>query len=292
MKNIKKIMTLLAVLTISMATAPKLFAQVKFQKTGLDEAKAKAAKANKLLFVDVYATWCGPCKRLDSQVFNQEKVASVLNQKFVALKIDGDDQKRVMDVVALDVEAYPSLFIINPKTDEITKFQGFIDADDLLEELDFALHPEKHPVKKARAALQTSASKDNHMTLLTAMLADRSENHEEIATDVENYITKFPNLDLSNAIDQLVFSRHINDIDHPLVIKFLKEQSGFDDDLRETKFLSILQHYLNQAIEQENVGIVNEQYHKLLPYFEDLFDSKESKDELFDKIQQIYEASV
>lgn len=292
MKNVKKILILLVALAISFTMNTGILAQVKFQNMDLAKAKAKAAKEDKLVFVDVYASWCGPCKELDRFVFSRADVASILNQKFIPLKIDGEDETRIEDLITLNVEAYPSLFIINPKTDEITKFQGFMDADDLLEELDFALNPKKHPVKIVQQTLKENATKDNYMNVISALLADRSENQEQIDETVALYIEKFPNLDLTNSIDQLIFSRHINDTDHPLVTQFLSDQKGFDNDFRETKFLSILEHYLNQAIEKENVGIVNEKYHRLLPYFEDLFDSKEDKDELFQKIQEIYKASI
>ena len=43
--------------------------------------KAKAEK--KLIFVDCYASWCGPCMRLATQVFTQDKVADFFNEHFI-----------------------------------------------------------------------------------------------------------------------------------------------------------------------------------------------------------------
>ena len=42
---------------------------VKFiEDKSLSDVLAQAGKANKYAFVDVYATWCGPCKYMTSQV--------------------------------------------------------------------------------------------------------------------------------------------------------------------------------------------------------------------------------
>ena len=50
-----------------------------FEKGTLKELLAKAAKEKKYLFVDVYATWCGPCKAMATQVFPAERPSSTPN---------------------------------------------------------------------------------------------------------------------------------------------------------------------------------------------------------------------
>lgn len=39
-------------------------------------ALAKAKAENKLLFVDIYASWCGPCKRLKATTFRDPEVGA------------------------------------------------------------------------------------------------------------------------------------------------------------------------------------------------------------------------
>lgn len=58
------------------APAAKEIKGTVFEKGTLKELLAKAAKEKKYLFVDVYATWCGPCKAMATQVFPQEKWAT------------------------------------------------------------------------------------------------------------------------------------------------------------------------------------------------------------------------
>ena len=67
------------------------FAQgVAFEPDGtlLPQAAAKAKKENKLVFVDCYTQWCGPCKKMARDIFPQEKVGKFMNERFVNVKID------------------------------------------------------------------------------------------------------------------------------------------------------------------------------------------------------------
>ena len=72
-----------------------LFLATSVQAGGIDffhgtweEALEKAKKEDKLIFVDAYTTWCGPCKRMSKQVFPQDAVGEFYNKNFVSMKID------------------------------------------------------------------------------------------------------------------------------------------------------------------------------------------------------------
>ena len=48
----------------------------------------KAKKEKKLVFIDCYTSWCGPCKMLASKIFTQDAVADFFNENFVNTKYD------------------------------------------------------------------------------------------------------------------------------------------------------------------------------------------------------------
>ena len=50
------------------------------------QAIAKAKTENKPLFVDFYTDWCGPCKKMDKEVFTDAKVAEFYNTNFITIQ--------------------------------------------------------------------------------------------------------------------------------------------------------------------------------------------------------------
>jgi peroxiredoxin len=65
---------------------------INFQKIDLEAAKKIAQKENKLIFIDVFTTWCGPCKLMQKNVFPDEKLGDMFNKNFVSLAIDAEKE--------------------------------------------------------------------------------------------------------------------------------------------------------------------------------------------------------
>lgn len=59
------------------------------------EALEKAKNSNKLIFVDLYADWCVPCRIMDANTYSEPMVASILNTRFVPVKLDADSQDTI-----------------------------------------------------------------------------------------------------------------------------------------------------------------------------------------------------
>ena len=55
-----------------------------------NEAQVLAEAQNKPIMVFVYASWCHLCKRMDTKVFTNEEVASMLNENFIPVKLDAE----------------------------------------------------------------------------------------------------------------------------------------------------------------------------------------------------------
>lgn len=80
----------------------------------------QAKKQNKLIFVDCYTSWCGPCKMLLKNVFTLDSVADFFNKSFVNVKYD---MEKDADGVALKqpfgIKAYPTLLFVDPVTEKV-----------------------------------------------------------------------------------------------------------------------------------------------------------------------------
>ncbi|MFT5012443.1 MAG: thiol:disulfide interchange protein [Patiriisocius sp.] len=98
----------------------------------VSKAVVEAAEADKLVFVDFYAEWCGACKVLDRTTFKDPAVIKTLGG-FVFLKVDADkypDTLRYFDIVGM-----PTLIVLNTAGHEIYRQVGLISADKLKQEL-------------------------------------------------------------------------------------------------------------------------------------------------------------
>src|SRR5688500_1740590 len=51
---------------------------------------SKAKEENKFIFVDMVATWCGPCKMMDKFTYPKQEVGSALRDKFISVKVQVD----------------------------------------------------------------------------------------------------------------------------------------------------------------------------------------------------------
>lgn len=63
---------------------------------GYEEALKKAKDNPRLIFVDLYADWCVPCRIMDKNVYSDPTVASLLNTRFLSVKLDADSQDTIV----------------------------------------------------------------------------------------------------------------------------------------------------------------------------------------------------
>ena len=96
------------------------------------EAMAKAKAEDKLLFVDAFAKWCGPCKAMAKNVFTQEKVGEYFNSNFINLKLDMEEADGVTFGHKYPVSAYPTLFFIDGDGKVVKNIKGGQQPDGLI----------------------------------------------------------------------------------------------------------------------------------------------------------------
>ena len=75
---------------------PSVFAQsgTRFlENTPWVNVLQQAKQENKLIFVDCYTSWCGPCKQLATEIFPQKIVGDFMNSKFVNVKYDMEKEE-------------------------------------------------------------------------------------------------------------------------------------------------------------------------------------------------------
>ncbi len=106
--------------------------KIHFFKGTLAEAQELAKKEGKLIFMDAYAVWCGPCKMLSARVFTDPEVAKYYNENFINIKVDMEKGEGPNLAMRYRVNAYPTLLFLNEHGEVKFNHIGFIQASDLL----------------------------------------------------------------------------------------------------------------------------------------------------------------
>lgn len=97
--------------------------------TDYDQALQQAKTDNKLVVIDFFATWCGPCKVMERTTFANERVRSRMKD-FVPLKIDVDKQGKI--ATRYGIQGMPTTAVVKADGETVTGTVGLLGAEDFL----------------------------------------------------------------------------------------------------------------------------------------------------------------
>lgn len=129
-------------LTITLAFSAG--AQTEFRSVSYKEALAAAEKENKLVFLDFYTVWCGPCKIMTNTVFPQKEVGDYLNAHFVCIKLDAEKEGREL-AKRYGVKAYPTFIGITADEKVVFTKEGMSEGGEFISSIDRRIDAEKSP---------------------------------------------------------------------------------------------------------------------------------------------------
>lgn len=102
---------------------------IKFEEIPFKDMLAKAKKENKLVFIDAYASWCGPCKMMERNVFPQKSVGDFYNKNFVNARIDMEKGEGREIAAKYGVRSYPTYLFLNGDGELISQNYGYMEQD-------------------------------------------------------------------------------------------------------------------------------------------------------------------
>jgi len=147
LSKVNKLKSFSFLILITIVSLKKIVAQaadsakgIKFIREDFRTAMTQAAEKNKLVFIDAYTTWCGPCKLMDKSVFTDEKVLAFMNENFVNLKLDMERGDGQIVAQRYKVSAFPSFLFVNSEGELVHKGIGYQDADKFLGLVSIALN--------------------------------------------------------------------------------------------------------------------------------------------------------
>ena len=119
-----------------------VFAQegVNFRDLTFNEALAQAKAEKKMVFMDCYTSWCGPCKNMTNNVFPQKAAGDYFNPRFVCLKYDMEKGEGPELAKRFGVRAYPTFLILRPDGTVQHKIVGGGDLDKFIAKVEKGLN--------------------------------------------------------------------------------------------------------------------------------------------------------
>ncbi len=106
---------------------------IQFFEPNLAKALQEAKKQKKLIFVDAYTTWCGPCRMLKQNTFTDKAVGEFFNKNFINIALDMERGDGLAFAAKYQVVAYPTLLIINADQTSTSVTEGYMEPAQLLE---------------------------------------------------------------------------------------------------------------------------------------------------------------
>lgn len=121
----KRLFIILAAIMLTVPVMAQKQEGIQWENGTLVQALKKAEESGKgLVFLDCYATWCGPCKYMANTVFTSKEAGEYFNRKFVNIKIDMEKGEGINLARELHIQGYPTFVILNSKGKEIGRIVG------------------------------------------------------------------------------------------------------------------------------------------------------------------------
>jgi thiol-disulfide isomerase/thioredoxin len=126
---------------VSMLAMNQTFSQgISFRQDDWQNVLAQAKAQKKLIFVDIYTAWCGPCKEMDKKTFTEASVGDKFNARFINYKVDAEKGFGITLAKRYNVTSYPTCLFVDPSENLIYKQEGLLRAPDLVKEADMVLN--------------------------------------------------------------------------------------------------------------------------------------------------------
>lgn len=270
-KLIKRVIPLIAVLFFISNTT---FAQMQFKEIVTDSEWETALKeadySGKLIFLDIYATWCGPCKYLESTIYPDVELGKYYNSHFINLKMDGETEFGRIKARQYGLRAYPTMYYLSSSEDVLAQVVGVKQASELNTFGEKVVGSSDKLVQFKRDFEQDKLTTSDLLAYRKLLLEfEQEEQSDEVSSKI---VTSLTEQDILNPEYKSIILAAKSDLDGK-IFTVLKENENalnllWTEEERGQIFSNIYDASLNVAISTKNPAYRDRIINELLPVFQ------------------------
>ncbi len=216
---------LFAIILASFLISNAFAQEIVFETGTWAEIKAKAKKENKLIFMDAFTTWCGPCKWMSKNIFTDKTVADYYNANFINAKIDMEKGEGLDIAKEYKVSCYPNLVYIDGDGKLVHRAAGSMEAAAFIDLGKTAYTPEK-----AFSAYQNKYDAGNRKPeFLTAYLDIMSQTCLPTTSVATDYFASIKEEDILLPGNWNLLYHHIADVNSAPFVYLVKNRKAFEE---------------------------------------------------------------
>ncbi len=234
---------------------------IQFIRKPWKEIVAMAKQENKLIFLDAYASWCGPCKWMATNMFTNDTIADYYNKTFICTSFDMEKGEGLGLRKKYNVRAYPSLIFIN--TDENMVHEKVGAAQRVQDYIDMAKIAQ-NPEEGLAAYLKKYEAGDNSPQFIQTFLYRLADAYIPINAVMKKYFATQKEGDLFNRVNWNIIFRFVGEINDPVFEFFLKNKSEYakfySKDSVNNKISNIFMNVLRGTLQNPNSRLADSVY--------------------------------
>lgn len=247
MKKLQIIILALIIISVKVLFAEE-GSTIKFEKVPWAEVLSLAAKENKLIFLDAYASWCGPCKWMAKNVFTNDTAAEFYNKNFINAQIDMEVGEGKDIAKKYGVMAYPTFIYINSNGEVVHRTCGSCPVSSFIQNGKDALNPETQLISVKKKFESAPSDAELAMKLFNLM----ENGCMKYSDEVDKYLNTQKEPDLINKTNWQIINKYLSDTKSKAFKYLLANKkefiSKYSKDSVDDKIKSTYENNLNQLI--------------------------------------------
>jgi len=218
---------------------------IRFFEGTWSEALAAAKAQDKLIFLDAYAAWCGPCIRMARDVFPLKPVGDFYNTHFINLKIDMEKGEGVELAKQFRVRVYPTLLFLNGDGEVVHRAVGGRNGEGLIALGEEAMDDTRN-FRSVELAYKNNPGDVNAM--IDYAMALKETYDRTYAELITAYMEDKPMSLLLTATGWRILNTFVDDHESPEFIYLLENRNTFNQQYGDSLVTKLIDRVVEQMI--------------------------------------------